>query len=171
MDVSGHRFRPAVLAALLGTIFLAADCRSSSQSPKTSPKQEPAASPVAILDSTALEARITVSTAQVAPGVTGLLIPVTQVRNPRLTAVQVHVSLAIGAGDKRRVTQLGSFSLFPADRPGTFTIPFERVGLVRAADGEPPPDTFVIVLRLEPIVAQESMNEVRLEIGPLHWTS
>ena len=53
-------------------------------------------------------------------------IKVVEVRNPRRTGVTFDVNFHADGG---ATTHLGSFSLYPADNPGTFIVPFRRVTL------------------------------------------
>jgi len=50
-------------------------------------------------------------------------IRVVAVRNPRLTGVTFNVDFRANSGAS---IHLGSFSLYPADNPGTFIVPFPR---------------------------------------------
>lgn len=62
---------------------------------------------------------------EVPPVASGLIVPVTKVVNPNARAVNVFVYL-LRSNEKRdnpaQKIEVGSFSLYPADRPGKFTL-------------------------------------------------
>jgi hypothetical protein len=101
-----------------------------------------------------------------------LRVSITNVVNPERTSVRVAVYLAraeLGRPESRKIP-IGNFTLYPAERPGTFLLPSSTAFRELQTEGPLTASSDVrLVLELERIRATKPWTHVELTIAPPEW--
>ena len=117
-----------------------------------------------------------VASVRVAPNVVAegrdiLEVPVIEVRNPRQTPIEISVYFSsVGKGSpKEGRIEVGSFSLYPADRPGNFLIRATKALETLRTKGWEPGSELSLIFEMRPVRENEGWGDVAVTIGEVKW--
>lgn len=104
-----------------------------------------------------------------------LRVVVTQLRNPSLASVSVHVSIRweVRAAEPREPARIGigGFTFLPPDRPGTFLLrTSEAFEQLRHMEGDLTRVQAFLDFEARPVLAHEAFPPLQITIGSLEWS-
>lgn len=100
-----------------------------------------------------------------------LEIAITKVVNPGMTPVEVHVSLSIAEKDESRmsVKQIGNFSLYPPDQPGSFILNAATVLRNFSSAARNPKEEVRLVFEVKRVDETRGWTPLELHIAEPKW--
>jgi len=133
--------------------------------------------PVPISKPLKLTSQQPVASIQVAPNIVTegrdiLEVSVIEVSNPRQTPIEISVYFSPaqkGSTDKEDRIAVGSFSLYPADRPGNFLIRATKALETLRTKGWEPGSELPLVFEMRRVRENEDWADIAVTIGEIKW--